>query len=66
MRVIIDRFEGDYAIVELPDRTYVDMPKILLEDAKEQDIINILVDKEETIERKKSIKSLMDKLFNDN
>ena len=30
MKVIIDRFEGDYAVVELPDLTMVDMPRSLI------------------------------------
>ena len=30
MRVIIDRFEGDYAVVELEDGSMVNMPKSLV------------------------------------
>lgn len=63
MKVIIDRFEGDYAIVELPDETFVDVPRVLFPDAKEGDVIDIIVDKDETEKRKKHIADLMSKLF---
>jgi hypothetical protein len=35
MQCIIDRFEGEFAVVELPDRTMVNMPRILVPGAKE-------------------------------
>lgn len=65
MQVIIDRFEGDYAVVELPDGTFVDMPRILLEDANEQDVVEISVVKDETTKRKKNVDFLMESLFID-
>jgi len=65
MKVIIDRFEGDYAIVELPNETFVDVPKVLFPDAHEGDVIDISVDKEETKKRKDHIEELMSKLFKD-
>lgn len=65
MRVIIDRFEGDYAIVELPDGTFADMPKVLLEDASEQDVIEILVDRDETAKRKLNIDTMIKNMFID-
>jgi len=64
MKVIIDRFEGEYAIVELPDRSTVDMPKKLIpQGAKEGDVLKIEVDKDETAKRKERIKKLMDELW---
>lgn len=64
MKVTIDRFEGNYVIVELPNRSTVDMPKQLVpEDAKEGDILNIDIDKNETVKRKERIKKLMDDLW---
>ena len=36
MKLIIDRFEGDFAVVELPNGKMIDCPKALLpDDAKE-------------------------------
>jgi len=64
MKVVIDRFEGDYAIVELDDMSMVNMPKQLIpKNAKEGDIISIEIDNNETNERKKRIKKLMDNLW---
>ena len=56
MKVVIDRFEGKYAVVELPDRTMVNMPKVLVPDAREGDIILISIDASETSKRKENIK----------
>ncbi len=42
MKAIIDRFEGDYVVVELPNIGMVDMPISLLPDsAAEGDVISI-------------------------
>ncbi|GLI18780.1 hypothetical protein TSYNTROPHJE_05930 [Tepidanaerobacter syntrophicus] len=66
MKVIIDRFEGDFAVVELPDKTMVNMLKILLpSEAKEGDVITITVDKEETKSRKAHIEKLMNDVWED-
>ena len=65
MKVIIDRFEGDYAVVELPDQSFIDVPKSLFPGAKENDVIDISIDKKSTDERKQRIQDLMDSLFND-
>ena len=64
MKVIIDRFEGDYAVVELPDGTMVDMPISLIpEGAREGDVLVISIDIDETAKRKERIKNLMDDLW---
>ena len=64
VKVIIDRFEGDYAIVELPDMTMVDMPISLVpKGAREGDVLVISIDAEETAKRKEKIKKLMDDLW---
>lgn len=64
MKIIIDRFEGEYAVVELDNGTTVDMPKILLPDnACEGSIINIICDDKETENRKKIMKDKMNNLF---
>jgi hypothetical protein len=59
MQVIIDRFEGDFAVVELPDRTMVNIPKILVPGAKEGDVINITIDLVATEDRRMSMRKLM-------
>lgn len=64
MNLIIDRFEGEYAVVELPDKTFVTIPKKALpEEAKEGDIITITVNNSETEKRKKKIRKLADDLW---
>lgn len=63
--LIVDRFEGDWAIVEYGDETF-NIPKELLpKDAKEGDVLNITieVDRQATEERAKKISVLMDDLF---
>lgn len=66
MKVIIDRFEGDFAVVELPDKTMVNMLKTLLpSEAKEGDVISITVDKEETKSRRAHIEKLMNDVWED-
>jgi hypothetical protein len=63
MKVIIDRFEGDDAILEMPDLRFVSAPRILFDQAKEGDVVSICVDLHDTEKRKKNIKKLMDQLF---
>jgi hypothetical protein len=64
MKVTIDRFEDNYAVVELEDRTMLSMPISLVpEGAKEGDVISIEIDNQETERRKGRIKSLMDELW---
>ncbi|MBM7871579.1 hypothetical protein JOC70_003079 [Clostridium pascui] len=61
MKVIIDRFEEDFAVCERENKTMLDIPKeILPEEAKEGDVlnINISIDTEETESRKKLIQEL--------
>lgn len=60
MRVIIDRFEGDFAVVEISDTQFANLPKALLPmQAKEGDVINIEVDRTETEKRKEEIDKMM-------
>lgn len=66
MRVIIDRFEGNFAVCEKEDMSMTNIPKDKLpEEAKEGDILlievdNIVVDKEAT----KTRRAELEKLFN--
>lgn len=65
MKVIIDRFEGDYAVVEVELGVFVNIPKILLPNASEGDVIKIEIDKEDTESRRQKIENLMGKVFED-
>ena len=65
MEVIVDRFEGEYAILEIDKDNLVEVPRILVLHAKEGDVVSIVVLKEKTEERKDKISKLMDNLFED-
>ncbi|NLI89989.1 MAG: DUF3006 domain-containing protein [Epulopiscium sp.] len=65
MKVIIDRFEGDYAICEMEDKSIIDIKKDSLPvGAKTGDVLivkedkRVVIDKEGTKERKKRIEEL--------
>jgi len=67
---IIDRFEGDYAVVEFDGQTEDILKSQLPEDAKIGDTLvfdknKITVDKNDTETRKEEIQDLMDELFED-
>ncbi len=63
MKVIIDRFEGDFAVVEYESGKTANMPKILLDStAKEGDVVEISLLSQETEEKKSRITSLRQKL----
>jgi hypothetical protein len=69
MKVTIDRFEGDFAVCEKPDRTMINIKKDRLPaEVKEGDVLiingnNIKIDTSSTATRAKEIKDLMDKLW---
>jgi hypothetical protein len=64
MIVIIDRFEGEYAVVELEDKRTVNMPKELLPDgAKEGSVISITIDERETERCREKIEKYMKQLW---
>ena len=66
MRIIVDRFEGNIAVVELENGQMIDCPKALLPaNAKEGSIINITVDENATNAKLKEVTERMNKLFND-
>ncbi|SES97544.1 DUF3006 domain-containing protein [Anaerobranca gottschalkii] len=70
MEAIIDRFEGEYAVLLFEkEEIQVDFPRKLLPvEAKEGDIltIGIQINKDETAKRREAIKNLLDKLKNKN
>ncbi|MCC8014048.1 MAG: DUF3006 domain-containing protein [Eubacterium sp.] len=64
MKVIIDRFENDFAVVELEDLTTVNVPRAIIPaDAKEGSVLSIRCDEEETEKRRRKLKSKMNALF---
>ena len=69
MRVIIDRFEGDLAVCERPDRTMMNIPRNSLPpEAKEGDVLIIennciSLDVTDTADRKKAVEERMRKLW---
>ena len=63
MKLILDKIEENIATVELENGEMLNLPYILLDGAKEGDIIEIIVKKEETIEREKYINNIANKLF---
>lgn len=64
MKVIIDRIQGDYAVVELEDRSTIDMPLVLLpQGAREGHVIEISINEEESASRKERIEKLCDDLW---
>ena len=66
MKLIIDRFEGNIAVVELPNRTMINCPKELFPDnAKEGSILNITVDNNATDKKLQENTSRMNRLFKD-
>lgn len=63
--LIIDRFDGEWAIIEYDGQIF-SLPRSLLpESAKEGDVVklSVVIDYEATSERKKKAKSLLDGFF---
>lgn len=75
MKGIIDRFEGNYAVVETDDKSTINIPIEQINNALEGDVIKynilseghfeVIIDKKETEIRKKAINNLMNELFID-
>lgn len=66
MKFIIDRFEGDFAVAELENYDIIDIPRVLLpEETKEGDVLNIIIDKDETEKRRQRIEDKFKRLFED-
>lgn len=64
MKMIIDRFEGDLAIIELENGEFIDLPKkILPNNANEGSVVNIVCDDEETQQLKVNAKKKMQSIF---
>ena len=65
MKWIIDRIEGDIAVCEADD-AMLNIPLCALPDnVKENDVISVDIDSDETKARKENINKLMNNLFKD-
>lgn len=65
MQVVVDRIKEDYIVLELEDGSVVDVPKVLIPGAKEGDIVDIYINRDETDKKNTEVKKLMDDLFVD-
>jgi hypothetical protein len=69
MKVIIDRFEGDFAVCEKADRSMINIPRSKLPStAKEGDVLTIeedkiRIDEAETLDRREKARNFLDKLW---
>ena len=63
MDVIVDRIEGDYAVVEIEKGKMCNLPLELVPNVKEGDIVTIIINKDKTKKRKKTIEELMNSVF---
>lgn len=69
MKGVIDRFEGDYAILELEDRNMIEVRRgAIPQHAKEGDVLvqvngQYIIDSKETERRKAEIEALSQKLW---
>jgi len=61
--LIIDRFEGDFAVVET-ENAFINVPrKDIPSNANEGDVLKLSIEKDETEKRKKNIDGMMNSLF---
>lgn len=66
MKYTIDRFEGEFAVVELESGKFADIPREAIPEAShEGDVISVTIDTEATKDAKKDIRKLEDSLWAD-
>lgn len=65
MQVVVDRIEEDYIVLELDNGDIIDVPRELIPGAREGDIVDIYINRDETDAKKEEVKKLMDDLFVD-
>lgn len=65
MQVVVDRIEEDYIVLELDNGDIIDVPRELIPGAREGDIVDIYINRDETDAKKEEVKKLMDNLFVD-
>lgn len=63
MQVIVDHIEGNYIIVEIGVGNMAVIPKKLIPNAKDGDVIDININNEKTNNRKEYISELSKKVF---
>lgn len=64
MRLIVDRFEKEWAVVELEDGSFAEMPRICLpNDVKQGSIVEIKTLCEDTRKRKTEMRAKMASIF---
>lgn len=63
MEVIVDRIEGDYAVVEIEKGKMCNLPIEFVPNVKEGDVVTITINKGKTEERKNTIEELMNSVF---
>jgi len=63
-KAIIDRFEGEYAVILLKNEEVIMKKNVLPENAKQGDILNITfkINKTATEKRKKEVKDILNEL----
>ncbi|MGX8794747.1 DUF3006 domain-containing protein [Fusibacter sp. JL298sf-3] len=62
--LIVDRFEGSYAVIECGDGSFINLPAVELPaGVKEGDVLSIAVDSEATERRRASLQSRLNSLF---
>ncbi len=67
---IIDRFEGEYAVIEIGNETKDVLRSSLPKEAQVRDVlyfvdVKMVIDKEETEKLRKEIEDLMDEVWDD-
>ncbi|HEY8344678.1 MAG TPA: DUF3006 domain-containing protein [Bacillota bacterium] len=61
--MIIDRFEGEFAVIELKKGKFLQIPReILPPEAKEGDVLALQIDREQTAQRRKEVERLLQEL----
>lgn len=65
MYITIDRFEGDFAAVETESGKIYNIPRALVPDAAEGDVVEISVNKAQTKKQLDEVQELVDELFKD-
>ena len=65
MKLIIDRVEGEWLVAQMPDGDMVQLPRKLLPEAKDGDVVVIEIDPSERAKREQAVQQLMSELFFD-
>lgn len=67
MQLIVDRFEGEWAVCEYGDGKMLELPRTVLpKDVRDGDVLLITVDRKATIEREAYADELRNRMFRRN